>query len=346
METATCTHRVGELVAEKYHLLHVLQIGGMGAVWVAHHLDLDIHVAIKFILPHADSTTARARLLVEGQIAARVHHPAIVQVVDVGHTDDGEAYLAMELLEGEALADVLARERRFDPRTAIQVLLPIAEALEALHRHGIIHRDVKPENIFLATDDAGRCQPKLIDFGLARRTDRNAVRLTVAGSIMGTPGYMSRERLLGGDVGLGEDVYGLTVVLYRAITGALPFDAKTPAALLAALNAGPRSILTDGVGDPELWTIVERGLAPSEQRWPSAGDLGKALAGWLWRRGSLDDIAGVSLRPAWIGDDDLRCLADSVAPRMHTRRLGSLIPRPGGGIAAPREHRSTAGVVP
>jgi serine/threonine-protein kinase len=230
-----------------------------------------------------------------------------VKVFDVGRTAEDEAYLAMELLDGEPLADMMAQGRRLDPRAAVQMLLPIAEALDALHRHHIIHRDIKPANIFLARDDRGRWQPKLIDFGLARKTDRSAGRLTERGAILGTPVYMSRERLLGEDADLLEDIYGLSVVLYQAITGKLPFDGENAMALLGALTANrPRSILAHGVGDPDLWAIVERGLAPRDQRWASARDLGKALAGWLWRHGSLDDISGVSLRPIWIDDDDVR----------------------------------------
>lgn len=327
MGNASRAPRAGDCVAEKYLLLRVLDIGGMGAVWVAHHLVLDVQVALKFILPEADSPNAAARLLQEAQVAARVDHPAIVQVFDVGRTSDGDAYLAMELLDGEALAEVLSRERRLDPATAIQVLLPIADALEAIHRRGVIHRDIKPENIFLARDDAGHWQPKLIDFGLARRTDPDAARLTDCGAVMGTPVYMSRERLMGEDVDLQEDLWGLSVVLYLAITGELPFDGKNPIVLIHALTMNrPRSLLSHGVGDADLWAILERGLAPRGERWASARDLGKALAGWLWQHGRLDDISGVSLRQTWIDEDDARRLAGPVPSRVPTVRLAVATP--------------------
>ena len=317
MGTALRAHRAGDCVAEKYRLIRLLDVGGMGAVWVAHHLALDVHVAVKFILPDSGSPEAAARLLQEAQAAARVRHPAIVRVFDVGRTPDDEAYLAMELLEGEALAGALCREQRLEPGAAIRVLLPIAEALDALHRRGIIHRDVKPENIFLARDDAGYWQPKLIDFGLARSTAPDARRITATGAVMGTPVYMSRERLLGEDVDFQEDVWALSVVLYRAITGELPFDGRDPMLLLAALTENrPRSILDYGVGDADLWAILERGFAPRGERWASAWDLGKALAGWLRQNGSPDDVSGVSLRPIWIDADDVRHLAGTVRSRV------------------------------
>ena len=171
-------------------------------------------------------------------------------------------YLAMELLDGELFADVLARERRLDPKTAIRVLLPVAEALDALHRSGSIHRDIKPENIFLAQTDAGRWQPKLIDFGLARSTSPGVGRITEAGAVVGTPAYMSYEHLIGDDVDSGEDVYAPSVVLYQTMTGELPFAGNTPMEQISALAANqPLSTLDYGVGDEELWAIVQRGLA-------------------------------------------------------------------------------------
>jgi serine/threonine-protein kinase len=312
MSGASGGHRAGDRVAEKYLLLRFLEIGGMGAVWVAHHLALDVQVAIKFILPEVASPRAAARLLREAQAAARVRHPAIVQVLDVGHTADGETYLSMELLDGEPFADVLARERRLDPRTAIRVLLPIAEALDVLHRSGSILRDVRPENIFLAQTDAGRWQPKLIDFSLARSTRPGEGRVTELGVVMGTPAYMSYEHLRGEELDGREDVYALSVVLYQAMTGKLPFAGVTPMEQLSALAANhPSSTVDHGAGDAELWAIVERGLAPRSERWASAWDLGRALAGWASKNGSLDDITGMSLRPVWVDDDDDAKLLDA-----------------------------------
>jgi serine/threonine-protein kinase len=322
MSAVSSGHRAGECVADKYLLVRVLEMGGMGAVWVAHHLALDVHVALKFILPQVACPTATARLIREAQAAARVRHPAIVQVLDVGQTAAGETYLAMELLDGEVLADVLNRERRLDPMTAVRVLLPIADVLDALHRSGIIHRDVKPDNIFLTRDDAGRWQPKLIDFGLARSTDQGVNRLTEAGAMLGTPAYMSRERLLGEDVDASEDVYALAVVLYEAMTGALPFDGETPLEVFSALTADrPRSTVDHGAGDAPLWAVVERGLASRSERWASARDLGRALAAWAWQNGGFADIAGMSLRPTWIDADEAERLDGSVSDMAATVRV-------------------------
>jgi eukaryotic-like serine/threonine-protein kinase len=321
MSTASGGHRAGDRIAEKYLLVRALEIGGMGSAWVAHHLALDVHVAIKLIPPESASAKAAARLLQAAQAAARVRHPAIVQVLDVGHTAEGEAYLAMELLDGETFADVLTRERRLDPATAIRVLLPIAEALDALHRSGSIHRDLKPENIFLTRSDAGRWQPKLIDFGLARSAHPGAGRITEIGVAMGAPAYVSYERLLGEEADLREDVYALSVILYQTMTGELPFAGVTPSEQISALTANRvLSTVDHGAGDAELWAIVKRGLARRSERWASAWDLGRALAGWAWKNGSLDDIAGMSLRPVWI-DEEASRLDSPVSSTAPTVRL-------------------------
>jgi serine/threonine-protein kinase len=287
----------GERIAGKYQLLRMLDQGGMGMVWVAHHLGLDVHVALKLVRPEVESPEAAERLVVEAQAAARLRHPAIVQVLDVGRTEEGGPFLVMELLDGECLADVLEREGRLDPITALRVILPVANALETMHDKGILHRDVKPDNVFLSHDDAGRWQPKLIDFGLARMDSRSrAGRITQRGAIVGTPVYLSPERIRGEDAGAQDDVWALCVMLYVMVTGALPFDGDNVIDVFVALSRGePSSLASHGVNEPGLWDILRRGLGPREGRWPSVRALREALTAELLSRGATKDIAGLVL---------------------------------------------------
>ena len=293
------SHAPGERIAGKYQLIRTLDQGGMGVVWVAHHLGLDIHVALKLVRPEVESPEAVERLVLEAQAAARLRHPAIVQILDVGRTDEGDPFLVMELLDGECLADILDREGRIDVVTALRVILPIAGALQAMHAKGILHRDVKPDNIFLSRDDAGRWQPKLIDFGLARIDDRRrAGRITQRGAVVGTPVYLSPERIRGEEADARDDVWALCVVLYLSVTGELPFDGDNVLDLFAALAQGePRSLASHGVTDPALWDILRRGLSRRAARWPSMLALEEALTFELLERGATKDIAGLELRP-------------------------------------------------
>jgi eukaryotic-like serine/threonine-protein kinase len=310
------SHTPGDRIADKYLLLRILEHGGMGVVWVAHHVGLDIHVALKLVRPEVDSGEMAERLVVEAQAAARLDHPAIVHVLDVGRTAEGDPFLVMELLDGETLADVLDREARLDVVTAIQVLLPIAGGLGVMHGKGIVHRDVKPENVFLSCDDTGRWQPKVIDLGVARLEGRSrAGRLTRRGAVLGTPVYLSPERVEGEDADPRDDVWALCVMLYEVVAGVRPFDGDTLGDLLAALvTTAPRPLASRGVDAPELWTILERGLRRRDARWPSMQDLGKALAGELWRRGVTQDISGVSLRATWLRDVSLPAAPSTPAP--------------------------------
>ncbi len=291
----------GERIAGKYQLLRMLDQGGMGVVWVAHHLGLDVHVALKLVRPEVASPEAAERLVVEAQAAARLRHPAIVNVLDVGRTEEGDPFLVMELLDGESLGEVLDREKRLDVVTALRIILPVAGALDAMHAKGILHRDVKPDNIFLTRDDAGRWQPKLIDFGLARLDEKaRGTRITQRGVLIGTPVYLSPERLRGEDARAPDDVWGVCVVLYEMVTGALPFEGATFGDLfVATVNRAPRSLASHGVDDAALQEILQRGLSPSHTRW-TMGELSKALTRELLARGATKDIAGLALRGAAI----------------------------------------------
>jgi eukaryotic-like serine/threonine-protein kinase len=312
----------GEILEGKYQLLRKLEEGGMGVVWVAHNVGLDAHVALKLLREEGGDPEAAERLLVEARAAARLDHPGILRIFDVGRTAGGDPFLVMELLDGEALADTLGRDGFLEPVLTVRTLLPIVGALGALHARGMLHRDIKPENIFLARDDSGRWQPKLIDFGLARLGGRGGI--TQRGIAVGTPGYMAPEQLMGNEVDARTDLWAVCVVLYETLSGRLPFGPLTPAALLGAMLANrPRPLTEGGRIDAGLWEIVARGFERPAHRWSSALEVGRALALWLWDRGVTDDISGVSLRSTWLGEDDVRRV--SHVSQVRTARFPALL---------------------
>src|SRR5262245_61006460 len=213
----------GDVVAAKYRLQRLLGEGGMGAVWSAHNVALDSPVAIKLIRGETDREALSQRLQFEARAAARLGHPAIVRVFDIGQTERGDPFIVMELLEGESLAARLDRESRVPGIEAVQLLLPIADALRAAHAKGIVHRDIKPDNILISTE-GDVVQPKLVDFGIAKLEQApGGSQLTQQGVVVGSPDYMSPEQARGDDViDYRTDIWAFCVCLYEAVTGRLP----------------------------------------------------------------------------------------------------------------------------
>src|SRR6187455_1321689 len=196
-------YQPGDLIHDKYQLVRPLGQGGMGTVWVAQNTVLQVSVAVKLIAlgDQHDADETAERLLREARAAARLDHPAIVRVFDFGRTDHGDPFIVMELLHGESLADILARDSRMPGVQAVRAMLPIADALASAHDKGVVHRDVKPENVILSTTEDGRTQPKLLDFGIASLQEKSTritqeKRLTREGSVVGTPAYMSPEQAM------------------------------------------------------------------------------------------------------------------------------------------------------
>ena len=290
-------YKPGDLIAGKYRLVRLIGRGGMGVVWEAHSDALDIRVAVKLIHQFTGCSDDQQRLLLEAKAAARLVDPGVVRVFDCGETLNGDPYIVMELLEGEDLATRLDERGRLKAIEAVRTLLPILRALGTAHAANVVHRDVKPENVFFTKSGTGEEQPKLLDFGIAKMDMPWEKRLTQAGSALGSPNYMSPEQARGEEVDGRCDVWGFCVVMYEAIAGELPFDGNSYNAVMhAILSARVTPFPELGIEEPELWAILARGFErETALRWQTCAALADVLVNWLIERGVQHDVSGVSL---------------------------------------------------
>jgi serine/threonine-protein kinase len=238
----------------------------MGSVWAARNELTDRDFAIKFLHPKlADNKEALNRFFLEARACGQIKHPAVVDVYDMGQAEDGSPYLVMELLEGEGFDQRLMRAGVFRPAEAAAWLAFVARGLEEAHVRGLVHRDLKPGNIFFALDDRGDVIPKLLDFGVSKATGTNNDFVkTSTGTVLGSPAYMSPEQARGDvDVDSRSDVWSLGVILYEALTGKVPFDAANYNALMVAIITRPHKPVSEvAPGVPsELSQIVDAALA-------------------------------------------------------------------------------------
>ncbi len=304
---APSAHRATEprVIAQKYRLESLLGEGGMGSVWRAFNLQLEVPVAIKLLRPDLPSAELGERLRVEARAGAKLVHPSIVRVFDIGEAESGDPFIVMELLSGESLGSLLERGP-LPAVDALQLLLPIAEGLSLAHSRGVVHRDLKPDNIFLATD-GNALQPKLLDFGIAKVTSTvvtgGAVQ-TQTGTLLGSPDYMSPEQAFGrNDIDPRSDVWSFCAMLYEALSGNPPFVGDSCQQVLRSVVQDEPVPLDEACGvDPELSRLVMRGLTKDRELRPgSIFELGQELAGWLMAQGVLEDATGSSLEAKWFG---------------------------------------------
>jgi serine/threonine-protein kinase len=275
---------IGSLVGLRYRVTGVLGRGGMGVVYRAHHLGLDREVALKVVPPGVGDRAATVRFEREARNVARLDHAGCVRVFDVGVTPDGHRFLAMELLEGVTLRQHLDAHGPLAPDAAARIAWTLLDALDHAHARGVIHRDVKPENV-LILDEAGGPRPVLIDFGLSWAL--GDAHVTKRGTTVGSPSYLAPERALGEDGDARVDVYAIGVILYELLSGRRPFAAATAVQLawMHAHRAAPPLIgVAPGVPLP-LATLVHRALAKApDDRWPSAAEMRDALMPMCARR--------------------------------------------------------------
>jgi serine/threonine-protein kinase len=269
--------REGDVIAARYRLDRRLGAGGMGVVWAATHLVTHKTLALKFIHQKTDealSRSARKRALREARATCAVSHPNVVTVHDVLEGEDETPILVMDLLQGESLAERLAREKTIATKDALAIARDVLLALDAAHAAGVVHRDLKPDNVFLCAGGGVR----ILDFGVAKLKGQDAAtkethRLTETGAMIGTPQYMSPEQAFGeSDVDLRADLWAVGAVLYECIAGAPPASGTNLGQILKKLAKGEITPLRERVptAPPEVTAIVDRLLAIERESRPQS----------------------------------------------------------------------------
>lgn len=248
---------LGTVYADRYRILELLGTGGSSLVFRVEHTLLGSQLALKILRADRETEAQRERFLREARVISQLSHPGIVPLREFGALPTGELYLAMELCDGPSLRDQLRAGGPFEPARAVDVLCQILEALSAAHALGVVHRDLKPENVVFTDPDLRRVA--ILDFGLATRGEVPVgPSLTLAGTMIGTPLYMSPEQVLGSPVGPASDTFSLGVVLYELLTGGLPHDGGSIQEVVKAILVEP-ALVPDTI-PPGLRATLQRAL--------------------------------------------------------------------------------------
>jgi eukaryotic-like serine/threonine-protein kinase len=270
----------------RYEVRGIIGKGGMARVYLADDVRTRRAVAVKILSrDFARDPVARERFLREIEVSATIGHPNVVQVLDAGERPDGSPFIVLEFLHGESLGELLRRDGYVEAAFAVPMLARAASALSAAHRVGIIHRDVKPDNLFLVGERGAPYTLKVVDFGMAKLTE--ATSLSQSGMALGTLQYIAPEQALADPVDGRTDVYGLGVVLYRTVTGKLPFEAQDDARLVAhhLFAPPPRPSLVKPGLDPRLDAVILNAMRKRpENRYPTMKALEEDLERILGER--------------------------------------------------------------
>jgi serine/threonine protein kinase len=273
---------VGQTLRSTYRILSVLEQGGMGTVYRGEHLRLRRPVAIKVLAQHlVDEPAALMRFRSEAEIISQLHHPHVVHVLDFDTTEHGDPYIVMELLTGETLSRRLSREHVLGIREIVQVVTQTAGGLLVAHAAGVVHRDLKPDNVFLLEMQDASVFVKLLDFGISKRTASHA-RMTGEFEVLGTPDYMAPEQILNtAQTDHRADQWSLAAITYEMLSGRIPFYSDNVGRTLAkVLNEDPPALSSAVPGVSQaIAEVVRRGLAKAPvDRFPSIVEYAEALA--------------------------------------------------------------------
>ena len=331
---------IGMQIAEQFRITDRIGTGGMGAVYKAEQPDMNRFVAIKVLHPkYVSRPDLVARFRREARAMSHLSHPNTARVFLYGQLEDGSCYIVMEYLEGLNIAQLVRAEGPMEPRRAINLMMQVCGALEEAHRAGIVHRDLKPENIFVCNQGGIVDFPKVLDFGLAKVTEREmrpgSLVLTQEGMVFGTPEFMSPEQAQGKTLDARSDVYSLGTILFEMVSGKLPFEAKNAMDYIGMhVKAEPMRLAErhpNGVFPPGLEETIRRTLAKlPDDRTPSAA----ALAGQL--RDVLEgNVASLAMRAVPTMAPPAEKKPASIGPRIAVADDDIPLQPPGIGSKAP-----------
>ncbi|HZJ66307.1 MAG TPA: serine/threonine-protein kinase [Kofleriaceae bacterium] len=287
------TAEYSSLIGGRYQILSRIGQGGMGKVYKVKHIHLSRTFALKIISNQvAETDEARELFYREARFASAMSHPNITSVVDFGEDEKVGMFMVMEMVDGEALNRILFREKQMTARKACDIVLQVAEALHYIHKQGVVHCDIKTENILISEEEhegkRSKTVIKLLDFGLARSL--TASRAST--SLSGTPHYVAPERIRGEPASPASDVYGVGILLYELVTGQVPWDGAVQKILAGHLEELPKSpsLLVEGSVDPALETLILHALAkrPSERH--------KDMAAFIYELRTVMDMMGFGRR--------------------------------------------------
>jgi serine/threonine-protein kinase len=340
---------IGREILGQFKILERIGTGGMGSVYKAEQPAMDRLVAVKILHPKlAVRRDLVSRFRREARAMSHLTHPNTVRVFLYGQLDDGSLYIVMEFLEGRNLAQLVRAEGPMDPQRAVGVVIQACGALEEAHRQGIIHRDLKPENIFLTRPGGIEDYAKVLDFGLAKVTQREmrpgSLILTQEGMVFGTPEFMSPEQAQGKTLDARSDIYSLGIILYELVTGKLPFDAKVPMEFINLhVTTKPIPLADRAPGrtfPPDLQKALDKALAKDpEDRFQTAAEFAAGLKAIFPDKGLTGAMRAVP--PSGIGPtrpamdqpgakkeekiDETRASDASTGPVPRKKRIGSTV---------------------
>lgn len=313
---------IGTVLSDRYRIERIIGIGGVGSVYRATQLGLERRVAVKVLRPELlENRTALERFVREARTAAQLQHPNIVTVHDFGQMPDGRAYLVMEFLQGLNLAQWIRKRRPTDVRRAVEYLLPVCDAVGALHASGIIHRDIKPSNIMIADTTTGHSTVKVVDFGLVRPNLADGASDLTGNLVLGTPEFMAPELFTGTKPDVLTDVYALGVASYEAMTGDLPFGTGTFREMYnrhSSLTPPRPSTLRDGLPEGVDELLYRAMHKKRSRRFASAREFAEAIEATFNERA----IARVPPGPPVLGPIDSEPAA---SPSDQATRIGTVL---------------------